>query len=329
MVGKYKVTVSSKKLRYEFEVKRNITILSGDSGTGKTTLIKMILLSKRRDSPYKVECDKSCVAFTVDSFRDPEDLAKCRDAIVFIDEDIDFIKTKEFARIVKTSDCYFVIATREPLKMLPYSCKEIFKVTSKSMISGEQSIEDNFHELFTFSTKPKLDLDGILSCIIVEDSNSGYSLFNAIAERKGIDCISAGGNSNVVDVYTKRVLERKDTGILVVVDGAAFGAYYTELHEAVKRFFNTVIFLPESFEYLLLLSELFFSSDIKDKLLSAYNYAESSKYFSWEQYYTSLLCELTVGTDLEYSKSKLNHEYLINTNLQKIMNVFKEGLGLK
>ena len=33
-----RIIVENKKIRYDFEVKRNITIIKGDSATGKTTL---------------------------------------------------------------------------------------------------------------------------------------------------------------------------------------------------------------------------------------------------------------------------------------------------
>lgn len=39
MRGKYRVVVKNKRLHYEFEIKRNITIIKGDSATGKTNLI--------------------------------------------------------------------------------------------------------------------------------------------------------------------------------------------------------------------------------------------------------------------------------------------------
>ena len=42
MKGKHKVIVSNNKLHYEFEIKRNTTIIQGDSATGKTTLINML-----------------------------------------------------------------------------------------------------------------------------------------------------------------------------------------------------------------------------------------------------------------------------------------------
>ncbi len=43
MKGRYRVVVSSRRLRYDFELKRNLTIVRGDSATGKTTLVEMIL----------------------------------------------------------------------------------------------------------------------------------------------------------------------------------------------------------------------------------------------------------------------------------------------
>ena len=42
MNGKYTIEVSNKKVTYRLEIKRNITIIQGDSGTGKTTLFRMI-----------------------------------------------------------------------------------------------------------------------------------------------------------------------------------------------------------------------------------------------------------------------------------------------
>ena len=42
MVGAYRVVIQNKKIKFDFEIRRNITILRGDSATGKTTLVEMI-----------------------------------------------------------------------------------------------------------------------------------------------------------------------------------------------------------------------------------------------------------------------------------------------
>lgn len=39
MRGKHRVIVSTKRLKYDFEIRKNLTIIRGDSATGKTTLV--------------------------------------------------------------------------------------------------------------------------------------------------------------------------------------------------------------------------------------------------------------------------------------------------
>ena len=62
MKGKYRIIVENKKIRYDFEVKRNITIIKGDSATGKTTLADMIaeyeqVYYELDDDELDSECD--------------------------------------------------------------------------------------------------------------------------------------------------------------------------------------------------------------------------------------------------------------------------------
>ena len=38
MIGKHRVQIGDNTIRYDFVLSRNITIIRGDSGTGKTTL---------------------------------------------------------------------------------------------------------------------------------------------------------------------------------------------------------------------------------------------------------------------------------------------------
>ena len=62
MKGKHKVIVSTKRLKYEFELRRNLTIIQGDSATGKTTLVDMIrdFVNNPTGTPVEVICDKKC-----------------------------------------------------------------------------------------------------------------------------------------------------------------------------------------------------------------------------------------------------------------------------
>ena len=62
MKGKYHITVQNNRLRYEFDIKRNIRIIKGDRATGKTTLYSMIALAARlgESSGVEVRCEKKC-----------------------------------------------------------------------------------------------------------------------------------------------------------------------------------------------------------------------------------------------------------------------------
>ena len=42
MKKSYRIIVSNATIRYDFTIRRNITIIKGDSATGKTTLVEMI-----------------------------------------------------------------------------------------------------------------------------------------------------------------------------------------------------------------------------------------------------------------------------------------------
>ena len=43
MIGRVSIKISNQRNSYKFTLNRNITILRGDSGTGKTTLYDMII----------------------------------------------------------------------------------------------------------------------------------------------------------------------------------------------------------------------------------------------------------------------------------------------
>ena len=56
------VVRQNNRLHYEFEIKRNITIIQGDSATGKTTLINMIRQAENLGpaSGIDISCDIPC-----------------------------------------------------------------------------------------------------------------------------------------------------------------------------------------------------------------------------------------------------------------------------
>lgn len=69
MKGNIKIVISTKKLRYELNLRRNITIIQGDSASGKTTLVQIVsdYLSGKAGPGTEVVCDRKCVVLSGDS----------------------------------------------------------------------------------------------------------------------------------------------------------------------------------------------------------------------------------------------------------------------
>jgi len=321
MKGSYEVIVRNNRLRYKFTIHRNITILRGDSATGKTTLIEMIkdYLTDGIESGIEVVCDRKCVVLERGNWE--RDLKEYDECIVFIDEGNGFIKTPEFAEMVKNSSNYYVIATRDSLFNLPYSIEEIYgiKNTSGNKYLGTKRLYSELYHLYN-----KDAYAGRPDKVIIEDSNSAFQFFSEVCSREGIVCESAKGKTGIY----KCILESGEEKILVVADGAAFGPE-VERVLALKRVKNVVCFLPESFEWLILKSGLIKAKELQDILINPSEFIESKRYFSWERFFTKLLKDETKDTPLAYSKSSLNKAYLHDKNKTVIIRGIDEVAGGK
>ena len=314
MIGSHEVIVQNRRVQYKFTIYRNITILQGDSATGKTTLIEMIAAHQTNGdaSGVSIKCDARCVVLPILNWK--LILEATHNSIVFIDEGDAFIASDEFAMAVKNSDNYFVIATRRALPALPYSITEIYgiKNTGGNRYQGTKRIYSGFFPLYQIENAPHAKPD----LVVVEDSNSGYEFFKHVSEESGIECISAHGKSNIYKAVTARPANQN---ILIIADGAAFGAEINRLTVLMKQRRNITVCLPESFEWLILKSNIIVSANIRDILKYPSNYIESREYFSWERFFTHLLTEETQSTYLRYNKQHLNEVYLHDTNKSKIL----------
>lgn len=127
MKGLYFVKVSSSTVVYQFSINRNITIISGDSGTGKTILIERIADYNNKVPGISVSCRVPCIAIGYSKYWKNDILEyRNKECILLMDEDFsEIFTTKEFADIVKFSNCYYVLATRKNIKTLPYSWRFI------------------------------------------------------------------------------------------------------------------------------------------------------------------------------------------------------------
>ena len=312
MTGTHQVVVQNRRVQYKFTLTRNITILRGDSATGKTTMIEMIAAYQQNgeQSGVNISCDKKCVVLSGNFWRSI--LSEVKDSIVFIDEGEHFVTNKEFAEAIQNSDNYYVIATRSSLFNLSYSVNEVYGIRniSGNKYQGTKKLYSEFYPLHD----EKIDYIDRPDIVVVEDSNAGYEFFRDQCEKHGIECLSAHGNGNVFALL--RELEAQT--VLVIVDGAAFGQQMERVL-SLRKIKNIILYLPESFEWIILRSGLI--EEVHTIMEHPAEHIESSEYYTWERFFTKLLTESTQGSHLKYSKSKLNESYLQAHESGKIMSV--------
>lgn len=313
MKGKYHVIVQNSRVKFEFDIRRNITIVRGDSATGKTTLMTLIEAHDRlgEDSGVAVSCARRCIAINNANWEAV--LGSASSCIVFADEDTKAVRSVEFARMVRSTDNYYVIITREDLPNLPYSVDEIYGIHSSGKHADLRKTYNSFYRLYG---PVNLEGVGVASRVLVEDSNSGYEFFRAAVD-EGISVTSAGGKGNIRHL----LLEYGDERTVVIADGAAFGPEMAEVYIFAKTHKNVHLYLPESFEWIVLDSGIVDDNRVKEILRHPEDYVESRECFSWEQFFTRLLVQETEGTYLRYSKHKLNEAYLNGREFQAMLAV--------
>lgn len=312
MKGKYKVIVRNNKLHYEFEIKRNITIIQGDSATGKTTLINMLRQAENLGESSGVDVLSNVPCRILEGVSWKLILQNTAGTIFFIDEENAFINTEEFAAEVRGSDNYFVLITRENLYNLPYSVEEIYGLYASGRYQNTKKIYQQMYRIYSdiqeLPIKPEL--------FIVEDSNSGYEFFKAVSDERNLECESAGGKSNIFS----KIKNVKNREVCVIADGAAIEPEMNGLYEISHKKKNIHLYLPESFEWIVLKSGLIDDREIRKILETPELFIDSKKYFSWERFFTNLLIEKTKNSYLQYRKSAINKTYLHSKNKEKILN---------
>lgn len=131
---------------------------------------------------------------------------------------------------------------------LPYSVEEIYGLHASGKYRNSRKVYQEMYRIYTdveaFPVKPEK--------LITEDSNAGYEFFKALSVEKNLECISAGGKSNLFE----NVKSENEKETCVIADGAAIGPEMNALYKWTRNHRNIKLYLPESFEWLILKSGL-------------------------------------------------------------------------
>lgn len=316
MTGGFKFELKSKRLQYEILIKRKITKIIGESAIGKTELIRVLEDAENIYSKIDIQCKykysilnnnifKEIVRSNINRIRtkitnpnstefakELRNLLKQYDnTLFFADESFSLVFTDDFSLFCKFTDSFFVLINRAGLSNLPYSYTDIYNIRT----SGK------YHWLEPVYNQEQFNKFIENSAIITEDSNSGFDFFN----RFYYNVKPAGGKNNIIPL-----VENVTETTVIVADGAAFGSEIEILTNRIKKMqVNILLFLPESFEYLILMSDIFKDTEIQKNLQEPVSLI-SGLFFSWEHFFTYAIKEYTKRYPCHYSKHKLNRCYL-------------------
>ena len=85
-----------------------------------------------------------------------------------------------------------------------------------------------------------------------------------------------------------------------------------------------MLYLPESFEWMILKADLLDDKKIREILSDPAKFIDSALYVSWERFFTDLLTSGSKGTYLQYSKKQLNPVYLQKRESEAIIRIVPE-----
>ena len=208
MRGRYHIIIQNRRIKFELEIKRNITIIRGDSATGKTTLMNLIEANERlgEESGVSISCERKCK--TINNSNWENVINQSSECIIFADEDIKSVKSREFAEKLKYSNNYYVIITREKLPNLPYSVEEVYGIHNSGKYSD---IRQTYNSLYNLYSSDDEDKTHSIDMVLIEDSNSGFQFFKASVV-SGVECVSAGGKTKIDNLQLLKVWENRKKG---------------------------------------------------------------------------------------------------------------------
>jgi hypothetical protein len=126
MSGIHHIAFENRRVRFDLTISEKFTIIRGDSGTGKSTMISMIRAFEALGDGSGISLESSQPCTVLESPRWKGILASVHESIVFIDTGAPFVTETEFAAAAEHSSDCFVIVTRERLGNLPQDSTGIY-----------------------------------------------------------------------------------------------------------------------------------------------------------------------------------------------------------
>ena len=198
---------------------------------------------------------------------------------------------------------------------MPYSTKEVYGIRTSGKYHFPEQVYHEFYPIIDETAQQFCSENQRDYVLLIEDEKSGYQFYSSITGA----CVGVGGNAKFFSRIQKA---GKEKDIYVIADGAAFGAYISDNLELKKRGYSVSMYLPESFEWLILKSGVLDRGQAEEVLENPEDYIESREFFSWERFFTDYLRKNTEGDKARrYSKDHLAEYYKSKPVRDKVISV--------
>lgn len=304
MYMRIQVYNSKKTIQYDLDIKNRLTILKGNSASGKSILTKMID-AHSVDKSIIIISDMPVRHLTYTTLELNPDLSS---DVVYILDEYDGVDTKLVAKYINNRNYKFILITRYEINpLINYSTDDIYELYKSGKIIKNRKLYAHIND----NSNIKLDK---INKFITEDSGSGKEFFENL---QNITVTSTNGNGNI----TKDIVDNS----IIFFDRVSFGPYIRKLSELIL-YKNIGIICPQLFEHLLLTSELFNTGKIQaeyEKINS-----ECLRLYpntTLESIYYRLLVNITSELNIKYSKSDIDSWFFESKQYNKII----EGINKK
>lgn len=291
------------KLNYIMKLEHRVTVIQGDSATGKSTLVRYI---EMQDSmKVNIKSPKKLLATNISNLMNIVEVTgnySLNSEYIYVLDEYDGIDNPNLARIINNSTSMFIIITRDAsIPNINYGIDQIYQFKNSGKYNYLTKMYNNLNDR-------NINLENITE-IITEDSGSGFEFYNTF---RNFHTLSSYGNSNVIKLTKNNQI--------IVIDALGFGPFTKALMSEVG-IKNIFIIYPPSFEYLLIKSLFWnkYQNNIDKNKKNITNH---------EQYYHHILKNLLVEFGINYSKSHLNPWFIHNPQLDKINGTIKSWFNI-
>lgn len=306
--------VRSKAFNFDGSISRRITVIRGDSATGKTSLIDTI---DSENPDVEIESSMPLLVAGNDSWEGT--LVDNTDSIIFFD-DLECTESGAFAKVCSEylvkNNLFIVIINRQPFDNFILLAEEDRNLHSYTKVALSVS------EIYDFKTNgvdhwlepakiPVIDDCSDVDCVLVEDRGKGGDFFENYFQNV---VKSSQGKSQIMEDVLKLV--NNHSKILVMIDLAAYGFHWEKFYKNVLFKYSNVFILPkrECFEQMLIYSNMLNNNLIvKEETSNLLKYANT--FNSWENYFETLIDRVTYKRPYRCVHSRhpiLSDCYLVN-----------------